>query len=229
MKKKLILMLCVVVCLGVVGCGEKEVEANVSGTDPLTENESITTPEVTPANELEQTPEEPINNIEPKPEEEFGEVFGDVDVFMTMDDMEVKIVGDTIELVDNHDLWANFGMEEFKLLFPRESFLIDSKTAETAGITFHLAVIMEEGSPSFRLKDGVEVTEYSNYTLRTEQGRNSANGFQKEYDICNLSSDSYLYIRLDINKTQDEYQELADSLTEEFVPAFEEILLSNLQ
>lgn len=217
MKKRLITVLMITVAMLLAACGteDKDNTTEVGGTvveNPSVPVESVVEPETIPADE-----------------DVFEEIIGDEDIFMTMDDMEVKVVGETIEIVDKNGLWADFGMEHFELLFPRASFLIDSRHAETAGIKFDVAVKMKEGSPSFRLDDNVTVEEYNNYTLRTEQGRNSEFGFQKEYDIYNPNTDTYLYILLTIDKTQDEYQTQADELVEQFVPAFEEVLLNNLQ
>lgn len=210
-----------------VGCGNKNKEAN--------ENNEVEV--MAPVEKTEIATEE---EIEIKTETaKYEEVIGDVDLAatsLTMDGMQELVLGLDIPLSENsQNLLKDFYGEDFLILFPSPAYITDQTTvtkAELESIKFNIDIVISEGeAPTFiseNDKDRKSLQTIGKYVVYTINLADSKYDYLKSYDIYNTETGKTLGILLAVIKVRD-YQEYCDNLVEEYAPAFEEVLFNNLQ
>lgn len=215
MKNRIYLTLTLlVVMLAVAGCGkEKTNEESTVTKTPVVENSEET--EVT----TDVTEEE---------------VIGDVDITrdITIDDCKEMIVGSDLVLdySDNADsrktAWELFGRDDIKVLFPSGEFIIsqdNSNVAETEKINVNIVIRCYE--KNVENKTGDEVFDLGRYII-TKDITDYENCVNYMYEVFDTESDAILRLSLSINKYDKTY---GDNFSEDYLPRFEEMLLSNFQ
>lgn len=235
MKNKILVILCITLCVGLTACGKAENDA-AKGTDAVTEIVAETEGEKTTEAAVETPSTEA--KAENAVEQETDEVFGDVDIAadgLTMKDMQELVLNLDIPITEyKENSIADFNGGEFKILFPSGQYITEQSTgmsrAKLESIDFNINLDTREieAPTSVREERGEALETIGKYVLETAQVRNASIGFQKTYHIYNTETKSALFLTLTINKVS-EYQAYGDSLVEEFVPAFEKTLRSNIE
>ena len=223
MKKNLFLLTTMILCLTFTACGKKEAE----NTQTRQEAENQTVVEDTKTEEVSVTESE--STIE--------EVIGDVDLpttNITMADMQELVAGQDI-IINEINEGTRDSFDGFKLLFPNSSFQtrdgVETKEADLEKIHFILSYTSrKENAPeSVREERGHTLQTIGKYVVHfIPTCENGQYGLNYTYRIYDTESGNAIYVGIVINKKSD-YQEYGDSLVEEFMPAFEEILFGNLQ
>lgn len=244
MKRKIAIMLCVICCLGLVACGEKEEQSsNMSEKETTVIQDKAVEGNVAEDN-VEATEEKENDNISPETEvsdeiieEAMEEVIGDVDVAadeLSMADMTEQVIGLDIPMIANEGTDKET-FKDFTVIFPSPMFITgyseNGARADLEAIDFVLTAVLTISEPSNNIRENMgETQEYigENYVLEKRAGRNSKYGYQMSYDIINTTNNNRLMITLTINK-EAEYQEYGDKLADEFSVAFEEAVRKNLE
>ena len=228
MKKRIAMIMCMICCLSLAGCGSTGEQKNsIPETTPV-QTESVqesTIPE--PATEAVETVQETVSETE---------VFGDVDMAagsLTMADMvELELGTDIPFLTQNNQADAG-NFENFKILFPGSAYITEyydnGVRAQSEAIDFVLSVGMTITEPSNNVRPdmGESQETIGQYVVDRSAGGNDKYGYQISYHIIDPNNNA-LMILLTINK-ESEYQDYGDELVAEFAPKFEEVLYSNLQ
>lgn len=212
-----VLLTTMMMAMVLVGCGNKNTEANEINNEvevmaPVEKTEIAT-------EEVETT--------------EYEEVIGDLDLTatsLTMDGMQKLVLGLDIPLSEdspNHlkDLCEN----DFEILFPSPAYITEQYSgvtkAELESIKFNIDMAIDNIASYSISDEGAQIA--GKYIVIINEVVNDKYGFTRTYDIYNTETQTTLGITLVITKVRD-YQEYCDNLVEEYVPAFEEVLLNNL-
>lgn len=234
MKKKLLLVLCVSVCMGMVACGEEDVEpANPNSASPVV-SQSTTASTVTPTVEPEQTPV-----VGDSAENEgFEDIIGDYDfdiANISIDDMVPAEIGVDI-MVDTteKDLpWSDAGLDGLTVLFPRAMYwtlqgadlsghIFTIANNEDRSIEFKLLVNIREGA--YKADAKCEVYDYGNYIVSVRNndpraGREGENLSSAGYAIAitNVALNTYTTITLNAGMNTENGVEVISAYREAFI------------
>lgn len=227
MKRKLVMILCVICCLGQAACGnpEKQSSGVVEKEEVAGEDESEKEDTVGTSGETESVRDAATE-----------EVIGDADAAegLTMADMTEQVIGVDIPMAASEGTDKET-FKDFTVIFPSPEFITDysegGAEARLESIWFVISARMVVCGPDNNIRPEMgESQEYigENYVLEKNAGRNNEYGYQVSYHIIDTRNDNNLMITLTINK-EEEYQEYGDKLAEEFAAAFEEAVRNNIQ
>lgn len=229
--KKVTLFTIMVLCLALTACGTKEDEERQTPREVQNEvatNNSV--PEETPEEVLEELTEEIENSVE--------EVIGDVDVAaneLTMDDMTEQIIGLDIPVWTGEEgSEVAYEGKDFKVLFPNPMYITETHdngvraNLETIDFVLSINTSFADVPTTVNTNRNQTMENIGNYTVVHSPGRDDKYGVQKSYHIYDTTNGTLTIVSIVINK-KSEYQEYGDAFAEEFMPVFEEMLLSNLQ
>lgn len=237
MRRKILLLMVTVGCIMLItACGNKENENTVNEI----EKESIETTNPVAEKDEQQTETAVIQTEEELPEtvQPNEEVIGDVDVSaneLTMADMLEQELGMDIPVyVAEEGSEIAYKDKYFMVLFPSSMYVTEvadngvRAKLETIDIVISTTVSFAEAPTNVNESRMQTMETIGNYVVVYSPGRNDEYGTQKSYDLYNTTDGTLISMTLTINKV-DGYVDYANNLVAEYIPAFEEILLSNLQ
>lgn len=240
MKRKITIMICVICCLGLVACGEKEEQNNDVVEKEVAAVEDKPAEDNTEADK-ENESESSLPEVEASDEvisEATGEVIGDIDIpadGLTMEGMSEQVIGLDIPVYVAED-GSNVGYDgkNFTLLFPSPMYVTEytdtGVRAQTEAVDFVLSVMSNfSDAPESVNETRNEVKEViGNYVIVSRLAKNTDNAFIKTYNIYNTVDGTSIQMTLTINK-DDEYLDYDNALIEQYIPALEESIKNNLQ
>lgn len=177
-----------------------------------------------------------ITNIEISEAED--DIIGDIDISameLTMNEMEELVVGLDIPMrsdATDKTLLEDFNNSNFKVLFPKGKFhtgYIGGITVQLEEIDFYIGCDVSI-YPKFITEENPTADSFETigkYILEPNTLEDTKEDFLRFYRIFNTETNAMMVVSLQIDKKSD-YQEYGDVLTNEFIPAFEEVLKSNL-
>lgn len=236
MKRKT-LLIAVICCAIMTACENKETENTTNAVaveNNATANSTVEKEEQPTETVAVQTEEVVPETVQPNTEE----VIGDIDISadgLTMADMTEQVLGLDIPVYVAED-GSNIAYDgkNFVLLFPSPMYITEytdnGVRAQTEAIDFVLSVNTNfSDAPDSVNESRNEVKEVAgNYVIISRFVRDTDNAFQKTYNIYNTEDGTSIQMTLTINK-ENAYLEYDNSLIEEFIPAFEKTIKSNLQ
>lgn len=230
--KRYALILCTLLCCSLTACGntttEEEASKEVTNQEAQVE-ETVKTPE----EEKTETETAEVSDTTG----EYEEVIGDVDITrdITIDDCQEMIVGSDLVLdyssfeENSKKAWEGFERNDIKLLFPSGEFITGQDNSNRAGsekVGIKLAI--EPTQQHIENKTGEKnLLENEQYLVVQDEllGDNDSL-YTTMYTVYQLDTDNWISITIEINKYDTEY---ANNFIEDYIPRFEEMLLSNFQ
>lgn len=221
MKNKIYLVLTLLVAMLVAGCGKETTDENTTSETPVVE-------------ESENSEEEDTTDVSDSDDEE---IIGDVDITsdITIDDcIEMTVGSDLVLDYDGFEdtrkaAWESFGRNDIKLLFPKGEYIINQDNSNNArSEKVGIKLTIESHQQHIENKAGERtVFENENYLIKEKEVlENTSSLYTTMYLVYQQDTDNWLMITIEINKFDTEY---TDNFIKDYIPRFEEVLISNFQ
>ena len=161
------------------------------------------------------------------------DITGDI----TIDDCVEMVVGSDLVVdyssfpEETKEAWDTIGRDDLVVLFPRGEFITsqdNTNVAKSEKLSVIFSITATKNNPSDMSGD-VTLVDNDKYIVTKNIGTDieeSDTYFYVYYMIYDLENNAYMQVAVESNKYDTEY---ANNFIDEYIPRFEEVLISNFQ